>query len=58
MECLGFSVNHSAGRHGNVLTKGGAVAIPSLSAVENWNSGRSYSPTAENNTELETENRF
>lgn len=32
--------------------------MPNLSAVENWNSGRLYPPTAENNMELEIENRF
>lgn len=56
-ECLGFSLHHSAGWHGNRLTKGEVVAIPVLSAVENWSSGKLYPPTAENNMELEIENR-
>lgn len=32
--------------------------MASLSAVENWNSGRLYPPTADNNMKLETEERF
>lgn len=58
VECLDFSITHSAGCHGNKLTKGEAGASSSLSAVENWNGGRLYPPTAENNMKLETEERF
>lgn len=32
--------------------------MASLSAVENWNSGRLYPPTAENNMKLETEEKI